>query len=198
MYKINLYPAGPARRISRAASLRSTLLLTFLGGANLLVLGFFLLVALSVRTQAATVDARASSLQSRLTTNVDAGTRALSNQARALLDRRDRRVTWTPALNELRNSIPSDLIVERLEATVTTSAEVFSGMLISGRLRSGRNVDPVVAFMDRLSAAPIYREQFQPGKLDRVDNTLDVSRFVVACPLIQPADNDSTVEGSAG
>jgi hypothetical protein len=198
VYKINLYPAGLEQRASRAASVRSALLFAFLGGANLLVLGFFLMVALSVGNQAATVESRVGSLQARMTQHVDAPTRSLSNQARLLLERRAQRVTWTPALDEVRSMLPAELIVERLEATSTTSLDVFSGMQISGRLRSGRNVDPVVEFMNRLSAAPAYRRQFQPSKLERVDNSRDVSRFVVACPLARPAEFDSTAEGSAG
>jgi hypothetical protein len=198
VYRINLYPAGLQKRADRAASVRSTLLLALLGGANLVVLGFFLMVALSVGAQADTVEDRAESLKARLTQNTGGGSRTLSVQARTLLERRDQRVTWTPALDEVRATLPQDLIVERMEATISESPEVFSGLLISGRLRSGRNVDPVVGFINRLSAAPGYGLQFDTGKLERVDNSLDVSRFVVACPLARPADADSTTVGSAG
>lgn len=198
MYRINLYPTGLARRADRAAAVRSTLFLAILGGANLVVLGFFFLVSNSLRTRAELTDARATSLQQRLTRTAAAGSRALSNQARMLVERRAARVTWTPALEELRAALPPDLIVERLEATVSKSDEAFSGLQISGRLRAGRNVDPVVDFINRLSSRPAYRQRFAAGKLERVDNSTEVSRFVIACPLARSAESDSTAEGNDG
>jgi hypothetical protein len=128
------------------------------------VVGFFLLTALGIRTQAQAVEERSRSLQSRLLKPANSGTRAATNQARTLLERRASRVLWTPALNQLRANLPVELILERLDARTSESEDAFSGMQLSGRLRAGKNVDPVVNCLDRLSASPAYRAYFRQGK----------------------------------
>ena len=196
VYRINLYPAGLAKRANQSASVRSVAMVTLFAGLNALFLGFFLLTAQTVKGHAAAMEDRVQALKTRMAQPDAAGMRASTNQARALLERRAARVVWTPALNELRTSLPVDLILERLDASVSTSTDVFSGIQLSGRLRAGSNVEPVMSYLDRLSASPAYRKYFQRAKLDRVDNSQEISRFVIACPLARPASSDSSGEAS--
>lgn len=198
MYRINLYPAGLAKRANQSESIRSTALLAFLGGVNALILGFFFLTAMTVKGQADILDERTAALESRLANPGDAALRSVTNQARSLLERRAARTVWTPALNQLRNNLPQELILERLEASVSKNGDVFSGFQLTGRLRSGKNVEPVMTCLDRLSASPAYRTYFQRAQLDRVDNSQDVSRFVIKCPLLRSSDSDSSGEASGG
>jgi len=198
VYKINLYPAGLAKRANQSESIRNTALLALLGGVNALILGFFFLTAMTVKGQADVMEERTAALESRLANPGDAALRSVTNQARALLERRAARTVWTPALNQLRNNLPQELILERLEASVSTNGDVFSGFQLTGRLRSGKDVEPVMNCLDRLSASAAYRAYFERAKLDRVDNSQDVSRFVIACPLLRPSDSDSSGEASGG
>lgn len=191
MYRINLYPAGLERRTSESKSLRSTAILTLLGGVNALMLGFFFLIAMTVKGQADVLNERIEALESRLSNPGDAALRAVTNQARALLERRAARTVWTPAMNEIRNNLPTELLLERLEASTSLSEGVFSGIQLHGRLRSGKDVEPVMMCIDRLSASAAYRTYFERGKLDRVDNSQDVARFVIACPLLRPSESGS-------
>ena len=144
------------------------------------------------------VEERNRSLQARLLKPASSGSRATMNQARTLLERRASRVVWTPALNQLRRDLPNDLILERLEARTNESEDAFSGLQLSGRLRVGKNVEPVVECLDRLSASPAYRAYFTKGKLERVDTSQDVARFVITCPLIRPASSDTAGEAGGG
>jgi len=197
VYRINLYPAGLTKRAHQSESIRSTALLALLGGVNVLILGFFFLTAMTVKGQADVLNERTAALESRLSNPGDAALRAVTNQARALLERRSSRTVWTPALNELRNNLPQELVLERLEVSTSKNEDVFSGMQLYGRLRSGKNVQPVMTCLDRLAASPAFRAYFERGKLDRVDNSQDVARFVIACPLLRPSESDSS-EGASG
>lgn len=197
MYRINLYPAGLTKRAHQSESIRSTAILTLLGGVNALMLGCFFLAAMTVKGQADILNERTAALELRLRNPGDAALRATTNQARALLERRASRTVWTPALNELRSNLPQELVLERLEATVSPNEDVFSGFQLFGRLRSGKNIEPVTTCLDRLSGSSAYRTYFERGKLDRVDNSQDVARFVIACPLLRPSVSDSS-QGAGG
>lgn len=199
MYRINLYPHGLERRAQRASGLRRSAGLALLAGAQLVLLGFFALTGWTVKAQADSAEARLAGLRERLTPVGNSGARAAVNQARLLMERRAGRCVWSPVINEIRGALPRDLIFERFEATAPAgNQDVFTGLLLHGRLRAGTNVDPVVDYINRLSASPVYRAQFSAGKLDRVDNTQEVARFVIACPLIRPASADSVAEGNGG
>lgn len=201
MYRINLYPAGLEKRARRAAGVRTTAMLALLGGANLLFLGLFVLAGLTLKDRADNTEARLAEARQRLAPNAaDVTTRAAVNQARALLERRVQRIVWTPALTDLRRLLPNDVILERFDAAEGRgkARDTFSGMQLYGRLRSGRNVEPVMSCLDQLSASPAYRASFETARLDRVDNSQEVTRFTIACPLLRSASADSIGEDFGG
>jgi Tfp pilus assembly protein PilN len=201
VYRINLYPAGLEKRARRAAGVRTTAMLALLAGANLLFLGLFAMAGMTLKARADDTETRLEQARARLAPDpAEATTRAAVNQARVLLERRVQRIVWTPALTDLRRLLPNDVILERFEAMEGRGRghDTFAGMQFNGRLRSGRNVDPVVACLDRLSSSPAYRASFESARLDRVDNSQEVTRFTIACPILRPASTDSTGEEFGG
>ena len=199
MYRINLYPAGASNRAARAGAVRRTALVTLVAGFQLGCLVLFVIAAQSVGVRARNTEARVLSQKERMEQQIVPGGRAVFNQARLLVDRRARRSVWWPVLDEIRENLPRDLILERVEITGSEgSGGVSGGLLLFGRLRAGNDVDQVVACIDRLVQSPVYRAQFERARLDRVDNNQDVARFVIACPLLRPVEADSSGEGSGG
>lgn len=191
MYRINLYPAGALRRDARAGAVRRTGLLAFLAGLQLLCLTLFVLASQLLASRARDTEARARALDERIRQVVVPGGRLVVDQARLLVERRAGRHVWWPVLNELNANLPRDLILERIEILGPGAPGAFTGMQLFGRLRAGNDVNGVVGYIDRFSQAPAYRTQFERARLERVDNSQEVARFVIACPLLQEAPADS-------
>ncbi len=181
MYKINLYPAGLQKRAERTGRIRRFAALTLVAGVQFVLLGLFVLSALSLREEAEANESLVESNQKTLNDRMLTEGRTTINQARAILDRRVERQNWTPILAELGTLIPDALILDRIEASTATGDQ--AGMTLYGHLRHGSSMDPVLDLARKLSASAAYRGQFAEARVDRMDTSGENAKFSIVCPL---------------
>lgn len=200
MYKINLYPAGLADRAARTRRLGRSAALALLAGLGVVFLGLFVLSALSLKSRADALQTMVVGHRARLADSATPGRREAVVQVRLLVEQRADRPLFAPVLAELGQILPDNLILDRIEADVIAGpGSPQRGMKLTGHLRSGQNIDPVLAFVRRLSESGTYRRVFAEAKLDRADTDGEVGRFTVACPLPSKVEvaADSASSGSA-
>jgi hypothetical protein len=201
VYKINLYPAGLADRAARSRRLGRSAGLALLAGIGVAFLGLFLLSALSLKGRADSMRAMVTAQKARLAESAAPETRGMVGQVRLLMEQRAGRPVFAPVLAELGLILPDNLILDRIEADLTAGGgSPQRGMTLTGHLRAGQDIDPVLAFVRRLSDSPVYRREFGEAKLDRADTGGEVARFTIVCPLPPRAGvaADSAADGSGG
>jgi hypothetical protein len=201
MYRINLYPAGLANRAARSRRVGRSAGLALLTGIGVVFLGLFVLSALSLKSRADNLQSLAAAQRARLAGSAAPAARAVVGQVRRLADQRIGRPVLAPVLAELGRILPDVLVLDRVEAELPAGAGSPSrGMTLTGHLRGGRDIEPVLGFVRRLSESRVYRREFGEAKLDRADTGGEVARFTIICPLTTgaaaPADSASDGSGS--
>jgi Tfp pilus assembly protein PilN len=197
MYRINLYPAGAVRRTQRTRVLGRAALVAVLGAVNVVLLGLFFTTAMNVRVQADQAEQLVAQQRQRLTQSMK-GNRAVPNQIRLVVERRNERMAWAPVLGDVAVLLPDNLIIDLIEGGAATAEGARTGMTLSGHLRAGRNMDQVIEFTRRLSESPVYTSQFGEARLGSMETVEDVARFRISCPLLVHAPPDSTPGDVAG
>jgi len=146
-------------------------------------LGLFVLSSLSLREQTSATDRLVEANRERLHSEAGASQRATINQMRVILDRKAARQNWSPALSEIGRLLPNALILDRIEASAAVKAGDQKGMVLTGHLRYGSGMDPVVEYARKLSGSELYRGQFAEARVDRMDTSGSDAKFSIICPL---------------